>query len=101
MSNGYDQGVLNNYMGVVGSNNWGQDSQQTTTKPSNVLGGIAGLALTGAELYGSGGLSGLGQAAGIGAGAANSVGLFGGQGPVFNPTYGQYNGGQGLYGSYG
>jgi hypothetical protein len=64
----YDKAMLNDYWGVVGSNNWGSASTgtQTTTQPANngisgILQGAAGGASIGAGLMSMGGASSVGS----------------------------------------
>jgi hypothetical protein len=79
MSTNFPWSQLDNYMGVVGSNNWGGTTNTTgeTTAPTNIAGGIAGLGLL-AGMPLTGGATGLFGPSSLGGSLYNGVsGLFG------------------------
>lgn len=70
---------LGRYYGIVGARSWGEEGTRTATtkEPSNVFGGIMGLASLAAGIPGVGSTLGA-----LGGGAMKSLGLLGGNGGV-------------------
>jgi hypothetical protein len=86
MGNTYNQNVLNDFMGVVGSGNWGGSSAtaQQSTLPTNLAGNALGGAAVGAGLYKNAQGTNTNTSAGTtvdgGNGAGTMSGLTGGNG---------------------
>lgn len=100
MGNTYDQNVLNSYMGIVGSGNYGGSSsaQQQSTLPNNLGNNLVGGAAAGAGLYqnltgGNNTNSPTGSNVNGGNGSGTAYGLVGGNGAagILGTTQGLYS----------